>query len=91
MLAAILLPQTTSQTPMVMATESLGPTRIFIKTADICYGKSNIWIYLFTVFFSSWYLLAVILYTYIETFHLQNFTIRNNNLGNIEVIVYDIF
>lgn len=41
MLAAILLPQTTSQTAMVMATESLGPTRIFIKTADICYGKNG--------------------------------------------------
>ncbi|XP_030766821.1 mediator of RNA polymerase II transcription subunit 16 [Sitophilus oryzae] len=41
MLAAILLPQTTSQSPMVMATESLGPTRIFIKTADICYGKNG--------------------------------------------------
>ncbi|KAL1502214.1 hypothetical protein ABEB36_007389 [Hypothenemus hampei] len=41
MLAAILLPQNTSQTPMVVATESLGTTRIFIKTADICYGKNG--------------------------------------------------
>ncbi|XP_050308117.1 mediator of RNA polymerase II transcription subunit 16 [Anthonomus grandis grandis] len=41
MLAAVLLPQATSQTPMVMATESLGPTRIFVKTADICYGKNG--------------------------------------------------
>lgn len=40
MLAAILLPQPTSQTSMIIATESLGQTRIFIKTADICYGKS---------------------------------------------------
>ncbi|XP_056641241.1 mediator of RNA polymerase II transcription subunit 16 [Diorhabda sublineata] len=41
MLAAVLLPQPTCQTPMIMATESLGPTRIFIKTADICYGKNG--------------------------------------------------
>ncbi|KAJ8963199.1 hypothetical protein NQ318_018665 [Aromia moschata] len=41
MLAAILLPQYTSQTPMLMATESLGPTRIYVKTADICYGKNG--------------------------------------------------
>ncbi|XP_066249604.1 mediator of RNA polymerase II transcription subunit 16 [Euwallacea similis] len=41
MLAAILLPQNSSQTPMVMATESLGPTRQFIKTADISYGKNG--------------------------------------------------
>lgn len=41
MLAAVLLPQTTSQTPMIIATESLGHTRIFVKTADICYGKSK--------------------------------------------------
>lgn len=40
MLAAILLPQSSTQSPMIMATESLGPTRILIKTADICYGKS---------------------------------------------------
>lgn len=40
MLAAILLPQATSQTPMVFASESLGATRVHIKTADICYGKS---------------------------------------------------
>ncbi|CAG9855995.1 unnamed protein product [Phyllotreta striolata] len=41
MLAVVLLPQPTSQTPMIVATESLGPTRIFIKTADICYGKNG--------------------------------------------------
>ncbi|XP_018564951.1 mediator of RNA polymerase II transcription subunit 16 [Anoplophora glabripennis] len=41
MLAAILLPQYTSQTPMLLATESLGPTRIYVKTADICYGKNG--------------------------------------------------
>ncbi|XP_049826759.1 mediator of RNA polymerase II transcription subunit 16 isoform X2 [Aethina tumida] len=41
MLAAVLLPQTTSQTPMIIATESLGHTRIFVKTADICYGKNG--------------------------------------------------
>lgn len=41
MLAAILLPQPTSQSPMIITTESLGPTRILIKTADICYGKSK--------------------------------------------------
>lgn len=40
MLAAILLPHITSQNPLIMATESLGPTRIHVKTADICYGKS---------------------------------------------------
>lgn len=42
MLAVILLPQSTSQSSVVVATESLAPTRIHIKTADICYGKSNI-------------------------------------------------
>lgn len=41
MLAAILLPQFPSQGQVIMATESLGPTRIHIETADICYGKSN--------------------------------------------------
>nr|CAH7760450.1 unnamed protein product [Callosobruchus chinensis] len=41
MLAAVLLPQPTSQAPMIMATESLGPSRIFVKTADICYGKNG--------------------------------------------------
>ncbi|CAG9820870.1 unnamed protein product [Phaedon cochleariae] len=41
MLAAVLLPQATSQSPMIVATESLGPTRIFVKTADICYGKNG--------------------------------------------------
>ncbi|KAH1006724.1 mediator of RNA polymerase II transcription subunit 16 [Dendroctonus ponderosae] len=41
MLAAVLLPQTTTQTPMVMATECLGPSRGFIKNADICYGKNG--------------------------------------------------
>ncbi|CAH0551682.1 unnamed protein product [Brassicogethes aeneus] len=41
MLAAVMLPQPTSQSPMIMATESLGPTRIFVKTADICYGKNG--------------------------------------------------
>lgn len=45
MLAAIFLPQNTSQTPMVMATESLGPTRMFIKTADISYGKSKVFLW----------------------------------------------
>ncbi|XP_060526788.1 mediator of RNA polymerase II transcription subunit 16 isoform X2 [Cylas formicarius] len=41
MLAAVLLPQNASQSGMVITTESLGPTRIFIKTADICYGKNG--------------------------------------------------
>lgn len=41
MLATVLLPQLTSQAQMNVATESLGPTRIHIKTADICYGKSK--------------------------------------------------
>ncbi|KAL3286485.1 hypothetical protein HHI36_000991 [Cryptolaemus montrouzieri] len=41
MLCAVLFPQAISQTPVIMATESLAPTRIFIKTADICYGKSG--------------------------------------------------
>ncbi|KAJ8924150.1 hypothetical protein NQ315_006934 [Exocentrus adspersus] len=41
MLAAILLPQYASQTPMLVATESLGPTRLLVKTADICYGKNG--------------------------------------------------
>jgi hypothetical protein len=40
MLCSILLPQSTSQLPMVVTTESLAPTRIFVKAADICYGKS---------------------------------------------------
>ncbi|KAB0804725.1 hypothetical protein PPYR_01695 [Photinus pyralis] len=41
MLAAVLLPQFTAQTSMIIATESLGATRIHIKTADICYGKNG--------------------------------------------------
>lgn len=41
MLAAVLLPHSTSQAPMIVATESLASTRIHIKTADICYGKSE--------------------------------------------------
>ncbi|XP_025830176.1 mediator of RNA polymerase II transcription subunit 16 isoform X2 [Agrilus planipennis] len=41
MLGAILLPQPISQTPMIVATESLGSSRVFIKTADICYGKNG--------------------------------------------------
>ncbi|KAK9731269.1 Mediator complex subunit 16 [Popillia japonica] len=41
MLASILLPHPTSQSPMILTTESLGTTRIHIKTADICYGKNG--------------------------------------------------
>ncbi|XP_017783710.1 PREDICTED: mediator of RNA polymerase II transcription subunit 16 isoform X2 [Nicrophorus vespilloides] len=41
LLAAIIIPHYTSQAPMIVATESLGPTRIYIKTADICYGKNG--------------------------------------------------
>ncbi|XP_074042596.1 mediator complex subunit 16 [Leptinotarsa decemlineata] len=41
MLAAVLLPQPMCQTPMIMATESLGHTRTLVKTADICYGKNG--------------------------------------------------
>ncbi|XP_063921461.1 mediator of RNA polymerase II transcription subunit 16 isoform X1 [Zophobas morio] len=41
MLCSILLPQSTSQVPMVISTESLAPTRIFVKAADICYGKNG--------------------------------------------------
>jgi mediator of RNA polymerase II transcription subunit 16 len=41
MLCSILLPQSTSQLPMVVTTESLAPTRIFVKAADICYGKNG--------------------------------------------------
>lgn len=41
MLAAVVLPDLTTQAQPVVATESLGPTRHYIKTADICYGKSK--------------------------------------------------
>lgn len=41
MLAAIIIPHATSQTPMLLSTESLGATRIHIKCADICYGKNG--------------------------------------------------
>ncbi|KAK9886221.1 hypothetical protein WA026_015740 [Henosepilachna vigintioctopunctata] len=42
LLCAILFPQLTSQTQqLIMATESLAPIRMFIKTADICYGKNG--------------------------------------------------
>lgn len=46
MLAAVILPDFTNQTQPAVATESLGPTRHYIKTADICYGKSNTFNYL---------------------------------------------
>lgn len=42
MLAAVILPDLTTQAQPAVATESLGPTRHYIKTADICYGKSII-------------------------------------------------
>lgn len=47
LLAAVIIPNAMQsqgqQLPItpVVVTESLGPTRLFIKTADICYGKSE--------------------------------------------------
>lgn len=44
MLGAVLLPIDIPQTPpktLPIACESLGSTRGYITTADICYGKSN--------------------------------------------------
>lgn len=41
MLCAMLFPQTTSQTSVIIATESLAPIRTLVKTADICYGKNG--------------------------------------------------
>lgn len=41
MLSAVLFPQTTSQSVPIISTESLAPTRIYIKVADICYGKNG--------------------------------------------------
>lgn len=58
MLAAVLLPQTTTQTPMVMATECLGPSRGFIKNADICYGKSTTTAWFKYVRYLKWFLVA---------------------------------
>lgn len=51
MLATVLLPQLTSQAQIMVATESLGPTRMHIKTADICYGKSEFLLALDALFY----------------------------------------
>ncbi|XP_044744307.1 mediator of RNA polymerase II transcription subunit 16 [Coccinella septempunctata] len=41
MLCAMLFPPTTSQTSVIITTESLAPIRILIKAADICFGKNG--------------------------------------------------
>ncbi|KAF5274831.1 hypothetical protein FQR65_LT00414 [Abscondita terminalis] len=79
MLAAVLLPQSTTQSSLVVATESLSATRFHIKTADICYGKnghfllavssgcaSTLLCYLLFKFFCNYYILVYFYYLHVN-------------------------